>query len=157
MTIAVIFEVLPAEGQQQAYLDTAAALRPLLEQVDGFISIERFQSLSTPGKLLSLSFWRDEEAVARWRGLEAHRQAQARGRATVFQDYRLRVAGVVRDYGMSEREQAPPDSRLRHGIVPHAADPAPDALRGAAGTAAGPDASPAAGSATRARPRAGPQ
>lgn len=112
--IAVIFEVLPAEGQQQAYLDTAAALRPLLAQVDGFISIERFQSLSTPGKLLSLSFWRDEEAVARWRQLEAHRQAQALGRAAVFQDYRLRVASVVRDYGLGDRAQAPPDSLLRH-------------------------------------------
>ena len=62
--MAVIFEVQPAPGQQDAYLQAAAALRPLLEQVDGFISIERFQSLTEPSRLLSLSFWRDEEAVA---------------------------------------------------------------------------------------------
>ena len=113
--MAVIFEVVPREGQQQAYLDAAAALRPLLEQVDGFLSIERFQSLSQPGKLLSLSFWRDEAAVARWRELEAHRSTQAFGRAQAFADYRLRVASVVRDYGMTDREQAPADSRTRHG------------------------------------------
>ena len=142
--IAVIFEVLPAEGHQQAYLDTAAALRPLLEQVDGFVSVERFQSLSTPGKLLSLSFWRDEEAVARWRQLEAHRQAQTLGRTAVFQDYRLRVAAVVRDYGMTEREQAPVDSRRRHGLPQDAADPAAGADRepGGAGAAADPDGQP---------------
>jgi heme-degrading monooxygenase HmoA len=113
--MAVIFEVVPREGQQQAYLDAAAALRPLLAQVDGFISVERFQSLSEPGKLLSLSFWRDEAAVARWRELEAHRRTQAFGREHAFADYRLRVAEVVRDYGMADREQAPADSRARHG------------------------------------------
>lgn len=113
--IAVIFEVHPAPGQRQAYLDTAAALRPLLERIDGFLSIERFESLGTPGKLLSLSFWRDEEAVAHWRNTEAHRAAQVHGRTEVFADYRLRVAAVVRDYGLGPREGAPPDSRARHG------------------------------------------
>ncbi|HYC36965.1 MAG TPA: antibiotic biosynthesis monooxygenase [Usitatibacter sp.] len=113
--IAVIFEVVPAQGRQQEYLDTAASLRPLLVQVDGFISIERFQSLTQPEKILSLSFWRDEEAVKRWREMEAHRGAQAAGRGGVFADYRLRVASVVRDYGMNKREQAPADSRSAHG------------------------------------------
>ena len=112
--IAVIFEVWPADGRKQEYLDIAAALRPLLEKIDGFISIERFESLTEPGKILSLSFFRDEQAVARWRALEAHREAQARGRAGVFRDYRLRVAGVLRDYGMSDRDQAPADSRATH-------------------------------------------
>src|SRR2546426_1930935 len=101
--IAVIFEVWPAEGRRQDYLDVAAALRPLLEQIDGFISVERFESLYEPGKILSLSFFRDETAVAQWRSLEQHRVAQARGRAGVFRDYRLRVAGVIRDYGMFDR------------------------------------------------------
>jgi len=113
--IAVIFEVTPAEGQVRRYLDIAAALRPQLERIDGFLSIERFQSLSDPGKLLSLSFWRDEEAVHAWRTLEAHHRAQAQGRAGVFADYRLRVAAVLRDYGLHDRAQAPPDARRRHG------------------------------------------
>lgn len=113
--IAVIFEVWPQAEHKQQYLDLAAALRPLLAQVDGFISIERFQSLSEPDKLLSLSFFRDEAAVARWRQLEAHGAAQERGRAVVFRDYRLRVAEVARDYGLHERAQAPQDSRARHG------------------------------------------
>jgi len=113
--IAVIFEVWPAPDRKQEYLDIAASLRPLLEQVDGFISIERFESLSEPGKILSLSVFRDEAAVARWRRLEQHRIAQARGRGGIFRDYRLRVAGVIRDYGMTEREQAPGDSRDTHG------------------------------------------
>ena len=112
--IAVIFEVEPHADQQQAYLDAAAVLRPQLEQVPGFISIERFKSLTTPGKLLSLSFWRDEDAVKVWRNLEAHRAIQAVGRERIFADYRLRVAGVLRDYGMTEREQAPDDSRVAH-------------------------------------------
>lgn len=111
--IAVIFEAWPREGQKARYLDLAQALRPLLEQVDGFVSIERFESLSTPGKLLSLSFFRDEAAVAAWRSLEAHRQAQDLGRDSVFADYRLRVAQVQRDYGPQRREQAPSDSRAR--------------------------------------------
>jgi len=113
--IAVIFEVWPAAGRKQEYLDLAAGLRPLLEQVEGFISIERFESLSEPGKILSLSVFRDEAAVARWRQLEQHRFAQARGRGGVFRDYRLRVAAVIRDYGMTERIQAPKDSRDKHG------------------------------------------
>jgi len=112
--IAVIFEVVPAPGRRQEYLDLAAALRPELERQDGFISIERFASLSNEAKLLSLSFWRDEEAVKRWRNLEGHRLAQARGRNGVFADYRLRVAGVLRDYGMSARDEAPADSRAAH-------------------------------------------
>ena len=113
--MAVIFEVTPAPGQRSAYLDAAAALKPLLAQIDGFVSIERFESLSAPDKLLSLSFWRDEEAVARWRQQEAHRSTQAAGRDHVFADYRLRVAAVVRDYGMNNRAQAPADSRAVHG------------------------------------------
>ena len=113
--IAVIFEVWPAEGRRQDYLDIAASLRPLLDGIDGFLSIERFESLSEPGKVLSLSFWRDEEAVAAWRNLEAHRAAQAAGRAEIFRDYRLRIASVVRDYGMTAREEAPRDSRAVNG------------------------------------------
>jgi heme-degrading monooxygenase HmoA len=113
--IAVIFEVWPKSEHKQAYLDIAAQLRPLLDTIEGFISIERFESISEPGKILSLSIWRDEQAVETWRKLDAHRVAQARGRADIFQNYRLRVAGVIRDYGMSEREQAPADSRKLHG------------------------------------------
>jgi heme-degrading monooxygenase HmoA len=108
--IAVIFEVEPDPDHRQEYLDTAAALRAELEAIDGFLSVERFESLARPGRLLSLSFWRDEEAVRRWRNLAAHREAQARGRHGVFRDYRLRVAEVMRDYGLREREQAPPDA-----------------------------------------------
>lgn len=112
--IAVIFEVQPSSDGRQAYLDLAAHLRAALQAIDGFISVERFESLSTPGKLLSLSFWRDEEAVARWRALPPHRQAQAAGRAGVFADYRLRVATVQRDYGLHARDQAPADSHACH-------------------------------------------
>lgn len=113
--IAVIFEAWPNPGGPGSYLDIAAQLRPMLDGIDGFISIERFQSLSEPGKLLSLSFWRDESAVAQWRQMEAHRAAQHAGRAGVLTDYRLRVAHVLRDYGPERREQAPQDSRERHG------------------------------------------
>jgi heme-degrading monooxygenase HmoA len=113
--MVVIFEVVPREGQRQTYLDAAAALRPLLEQVEGFISVERFESLTQPGKLLSLSYWRDEAAVARWRNVEQHRGTQEFGRKSVFEDYRIRVASVMRDYGMNERDQAPQDSLQRHG------------------------------------------
>jgi len=113
--IAVIFEVWPAEGRKQAYLDLAASLRPLLERIEGFISVERFESLSEPGKILSLSVFRDEAAVQAWRNTMEHRAAQAQGRAGVFRDYRLRIAGVIRDYGMHQRDQAPADSRARHG------------------------------------------
>jgi heme-degrading monooxygenase HmoA len=116
--IGIIFEVWPAEGKKQAYLDIAAKLRPLLDQVEGFVSIERFESLYEPGKILSLSFFRDESAVEQWRTLEAHRLAQATGRASVFRDYRLRVVGVIRDYGMFDREQAPIDSLSFHVSSP---------------------------------------
>jgi len=112
---AVIFEVWPAPGQRDTYLQMAAALRERLLQMDGFISIERFESLSEPGKMLSLSFWRDEAALAAWRNVDAHRHAQAAGRDHVFGDYRLRIAEVARDYGMNERAEAPQDSRQAHG------------------------------------------
>jgi heme-degrading monooxygenase HmoA len=112
--IAVIFEVWPNSGKEQAYLGMAADLRPHLETIDGFISVERFRSVTDPDKLVSLSFWRDEAAVESWRNREAHRATQAKGRRDVFRDYRLRVAAVVRDYGMFEREQAPADSRVAH-------------------------------------------
>ena len=112
--IAVIFEVTPAPGHTQDYLDLAATLRPELEKMDGFISIERYASLVNEGKIVSISFWRDEAALERWRNVERHRIAQARGRGKLFADYRLRVASVVRDYGMHDREQAPADSRRVH-------------------------------------------
>ena len=115
--VAVIFEVWPREGHREEYLAIAERLRPVLETMDGFLSIERFESLTTPGKLLSLSFWRDEEAVRAWRELDVHRRAQARGRGSVFVDYRLRVASFLRDYGMTERAEAPPDSLRFHRPV----------------------------------------
>ena len=108
---AVIFEVIPAPGRKQEYLDIAAGLRPELERIDGFVSIERFASLADDNKILSLSFWRDEEAIRRWRQFDAHRLAQQRGRSGIFADYRLRVVTVVRDYGMTSRDEAPADSR----------------------------------------------
>ena len=113
--IAVIFEVEPANGKRDAYLGIAADLRPLLDGIDGFVSVERFQSLANPQRVLSLSFWRDEEAVRAWRNTEEHRQAQKAGRDGVFAGYRLRIAQVIRDYGMTEREGAPADSRARRG------------------------------------------
>ena len=113
--IAVIFEVRPRDGGRDEYLDIAASLRAELEQVDGFVSVERFQSLADPRRLLSLSFFRDEGAVAAWRALPRHRAAQARGRSGLFEDYRLRIAVVMRDYGLDAREQAPEDSRRTHG------------------------------------------
>jgi heme-degrading monooxygenase HmoA len=112
--IAVIFEVWPHRDHRNDYFDLAAELRPMLEKIDGFISVERFESLTETGKILSLSFWRDEEAVAAWRNLEKHRAAQAKGRGGIFQDYRLRVASVLRDYGMESRAEAPTDSRAIH-------------------------------------------
>jgi heme-degrading monooxygenase HmoA len=112
--IAVIFEVEPREGGRDVYLRIAAELRPLLDEIDGFISIERFQSLSDERRLLSLSFWRDEAAIMQWRRLEAHRAAQRAGRGGLFSDYRLRIAHVVRDYGLNERQEAPADSRKVH-------------------------------------------
>jgi len=113
--IAVIFEVWPADGRKQTYLDIAASLKPELERIDGFLSIERFQSLVDESKLLSLSFWRDEEAVKAWRNVEHHREAQHAGRHGVFRDYRLRIGHIVRDYGMNERAEAPKDSREKNG------------------------------------------
>ena len=112
---AVIFEVTPKEGQTEAYLDVAAALRDELEDHPGFISVERFQSLTTPGKLLSLSFFEDQESLAAWRNRSHHRTAQSAGRNVHFADYRLRIAGVIRDYGMADRDQAPDDSRAVNG------------------------------------------
>ena len=112
--IAVIFELWPAEGQSARYFDIAAGLRDELAAIDGFISVERFQSLTNPGKLLSVSFFRDEAAVQAWRNTVAHRNAQAMGRGGVFANYRLRVAHVLRDYGMNERTEAPQDSRSAH-------------------------------------------
>lgn len=113
--IAVLFEVWPAEGRAHEYFALAAELKPLLHAVDGFISVERFESLTEPGKLLSLSVFRDEAAVHAWRTIAEHRVAQARGRSGIFRDYRLRVAEVVRDYGLHERDEAPSDSRRAHG------------------------------------------
>ncbi len=112
--IAVIFEVYPAKGKAEEYLEVASELRPELEKIVGFISIERFASLSEEGKVLSLSFWRDEESIREWRNLEPHRLAQKRGREGVFSDYRIRVADVCRDYAMQSREQAPTDSKAMH-------------------------------------------
>jgi heme-degrading monooxygenase HmoA len=104
---AVIFEVQPKPGRQQDYLDIAAALKPELEKIDGFVSVERFQSLTTEGKLLSLSFWRDADAVKRWREHDRHRRAQMKGRDDVFADYRISVVAVERQYGMFDRAEAP--------------------------------------------------
>jgi heme-degrading monooxygenase HmoA len=114
--IAVIFEVWPSSGRKEDYLAIAASLRGELETIDGFISVERFQSLTDPGKLLSLSFWRDEDAVKAWRNQMHHRDSQAKGRGGVFADYRLRIASVVRDYGMNERAETPADSRTYHKV-----------------------------------------
>lgn len=112
--IAVIFEVIPHDGRRGEYLDMAAELRPELDKIEGFISIERFQSILDPAKVLSLSFWRDEESIRQWRNLEIHRLAQGKGRSYIFRDYRLRVADVKRDYGMKERDQVPGDSQKIH-------------------------------------------
>jgi heme-degrading monooxygenase HmoA len=113
--IGVIFELWPAEGRSPEYFDMAASMRSELAQIDGFISVERFESLTTKGKYLSLSFWRDEEAVRAWRTLAVHRHAQSIGRSGMFADYRLRVVSVMRDYGLKDRDQAPQDSREAHG------------------------------------------
>lgn len=113
--IAVIFEFTPADGRTQDYFDLVAQLRPELEKADGFVSIERFESLAAPGKFVSISFWRDEEAVRKWRNVPLHREAQARGRAGIFKEYRLRVATVMRDYTRGDRAQAPGDSVAAHG------------------------------------------
>ena len=114
--IAVMFEVEPADGRRESYLEMAAKMRPLLDEVDGFISVERFQSITNPGKMLSMSFFRDEEALANWRTLAEHRAAQKAGRGGMFAGYRLRIGSVIRDYGLDERrDQAPADSNIAHG------------------------------------------
>jgi heme-degrading monooxygenase HmoA len=107
--IAVIFEAQPREGRRDAYLDLAARLRPLLDGIDGFLSIERFESLTTPGKILSLSFWRDEAAVLAWRNVEPHRAAQQAGREAIFREYRIRTAQVLRE--RSHQQKAESDER----------------------------------------------
>jgi len=112
--IAVIFKAIPADGQWDAYLDIAASLKPELITMEGFISIERYQSLSQPGKVLSLSFWKDESSILKWRNLESHRAAQKLGRKSIFDHYRIRIAYVERDYSMTERQQAPTDSKKIH-------------------------------------------
>ena len=112
--IAVIFEALPATGKWNEYLELAAGLRPALDQIEGFISIERFQSISNPEKVLSLSFWKDENSITQWRNIEMHRVAQQKGRNTIFDNYRIRIAQVDRDYGLTDRAQAPNDSKLIH-------------------------------------------
>lgn len=109
--ITVIFEVIPHDNKTQEYLDIAAGLKPLLETIAGFISIERFQSLTHPGKILSLSCWENEESIQQWRNLEMHRFAQMKGRQEIFRDYHLRIASVYRDYGMFDRKEAPADSK----------------------------------------------
>ena len=113
--IAVIFELTPAPGRKQDYLDLAAGLADAVKDFEGFISIERFQSISNPERFVSLSFWRDEECVRKWRNVQKHREAQAKGRAGIFAAYRLRVAQVLRDYSMNSREEAPSDSVRVHG------------------------------------------
>ena len=113
--IAVIFEVEPHAHHKQNYLDMAAEMRPLVEKIDGFLSVERFQSLTNPDKLLSISFFRDEAALDEWRKLTRHRGAQRAGRETFFADYHLRIAHVIRDYGMFDRTEAPEDSKALHG------------------------------------------
>src|ERR1700721_3440140 len=112
--ISVILQVWPKPEHKQEYLYLAAEMKPILETIDGFISVERFESLTEKGKILSLSFFRDEEAVAAWRNVPQHRKTQGKGRATIFENYRLRIAGVIRDYGMNDRAQAPKDSRAAH-------------------------------------------
>jgi heme-degrading monooxygenase HmoA len=113
--IAIIFEVTPHDGKTEEYLSIAASMRSLIAQVDGFISVERFQSLTNPEKLLSISFFENEDAVNEWRQLTEHRTAQAAGRDRIFKDYRLRVLSVIRDYGMTDRAEAPADSLDVHG------------------------------------------
>lgn len=113
--IAVIFEFTPVEGRFQDYMDLAGGLNEIVKDFDGFISIERFESIRNKGKFVSLSFWRDEEAVRKWRNVQKHREAQAKGRGGIFSQYRLRICQVSRDYTMEERGEAPADSRKVHG------------------------------------------
>src|SRR3954471_20305798 len=113
--IAVIFEFTPKEGKFSEYMDVVGTLRADLDKAEGFISLERFESVTNKGRFLSLQFWRDEESVAKWRNLQKHREAQVKGRATIFSAYRLRIASVIRDYEMDKRDQAPVDSKKVHG------------------------------------------
>ena len=115
--IAVIFEFTPAEGRFPDYMELVGTLKTDLDKADGFISLERFESITNKGKFVSLQFWRDEESVRKWRNLQRHREVQAKGRAEIFKSYRLRIAGVIRDYTMDERDQAPADSRSFHSQV----------------------------------------
>lgn len=109
--IAVIFEVEIHPEHKNGYFEFAAKLRPLLDEIEGFISIERFESLSTPGKILSLSLWENEQAVEQWRTIHLHREAQIKGQQFIFKHYQLKIAGIIRHYGMTDRLQAPQDSR----------------------------------------------
>ena len=113
--IAVIFEFTPAEGRFPEYLQLVEGLKEDLARAEGFISLERFESITSKGKYVSLQFWRDEESVRKWRNLQKHREAQKKGRGGIFKSYRLRIAEVLRDYTMDERGQAPPDSVKVHG------------------------------------------
>jgi heme-degrading monooxygenase HmoA len=113
--IAVIFEFTPAEGRFPDYMELVGQLKPELDRAEGFISLERFESITTPGRFVSLQFWRDEESVAKWRNLQKHREAQKKGRGGILASYRLRIAGVIRDYAMDSRAQAPADSVAAHG------------------------------------------
>ena len=113
--IAVIFEFTPAEGRFPDYMELVGTLKADLERAEGFISLERFESITTKGKFVSLQFWRDEESVRKWRNLQRHREAQAKGRGGIFKSYRLRIASVLRDYTMDDRSQAPEDSVRLHG------------------------------------------
>jgi heme-degrading monooxygenase HmoA len=112
--IAVIFEVTPTAEGKAEYLKTAAELKQHLSSIKGFISVERFQSLTDSNRILSLSFWDDEQAVREWRNLSEHRAAQQAGREQLFADYRIRVAGVIRDYSIGSRAEAPADSQHIH-------------------------------------------
>jgi heme-degrading monooxygenase HmoA len=113
--IAVIFEFTPREGRFPDYMKVVDTLRDDLAKADGFISLERFESITNKGKFLSLQFWRDEEAVRKWRNLQKHREAQKKGRAEIFASYRLRIAKVTRDYTNDLRSEAPRDSIEVHG------------------------------------------
>src|SRR5262245_61825276 len=113
--IAVIFEFTPREGKFPDYMRLVGELKPELDKAEGFISLERFESITTPGKFVSLQFWKDEESVKKWRNVQKHREAQKQGRASIIGSYRLRIAGVIRDYSMDERAQAPADSVSVHG------------------------------------------
>jgi len=113
--ITVIFEFTPHAGRFPDYLRIVDTLREDLAKADGFIQLERFESITNKGKFLSLQYWRDEESVRKWRNLQKHRDAQKQGRASVFQDYRITICSVLRDYRMNEREQVPADSRQVHG------------------------------------------